>query len=757
MRRAPARCAAKLFSVFSVFSLCSVLLVACGDGTAPDVVPAFVVPSSAAPLTLQSGGTVALTAVVQNKSLSPLAGAPVTWSSSDPAVASVTAGGVVSAVRVGQATVVAASGAVRSAGIVITVLPGAASALAIVAQPAGAAAGTPLVSQPRVEIRDAAGNVVTSSTQPVTATVASGGGALVGPATVAAVNGVASFAGLALTGAVGDRTLGFSADALTAATSAPFTLTFGAASQLVLRTQPSGAASGAPLTAQPVIEVQDAWGNLVASSALPITATIVNGGTLSGAAAVASGGVAAFSALTVTGLVGSRSLVFGATGVTGATSAPFLLVPGAPARYLISAAPAAPVAGTNTTVAAQLADASGNAISGSAAAGRVVTWSKTGAGGVFAAPSSATDANGFATVLFTTAPAVTAYTITAFDVASLSGTSAAFTSVPGPAARYGVTVSAVNPVVGQVVTITARLTDANGNAIATAGRAVTWTATTSGGTFTPGVSAVDASGTASTAFTVGPAAGAVYIVTATDASGIAGSAPAITTSTAIPTTVVNAGPPVVVIDSGATLASPFQVFDQSGRLLSGVVLSYPRQGAVTTTAAGVISAAHPGQIMLVAAAPLNVAARDSVLVLVASRGGPLLRTDLSQFRLKADTTFTVTIVADMRSTGLRLGSLGLAITWDTALLAYVSDAEGASGTGASVNRSGVANGTLNLALASSAGFDGAIQLRTITFRATSVAGRTGALSLLVTDCTAASSFADLLSATVAARFPLVTR
>jgi hypothetical protein len=107
----------------------------------------------------------------------------------------------------------------------------------------GAASGQALATQPVIEIRDAAGNR-TTSTASVTAAIASGtGGTLGGTATVAAVNGTATFTNLAITGA-GTYTLGFSATGLTAATSGNVTITGGTSSGIVVALGNSATATG---------------------------------------------------------------------------------------------------------------------------------------------------------------------------------------------------------------------------------------------------------------------------------------------------------------------------------------------------------------------------------------------------------------------------------------------------------------------------------------------------------------------------------
>ena len=93
-----------------------------------------------------------------------------------------------------------------------------ATQLGLLTQPGGGTSGTVLPTQPRVEVRDAAGAVMLGATNPVTATLDGSGGTLGGTPTVSAINGVATFTDLKITGA-GTYTLTFSATALTPATS----------------------------------------------------------------------------------------------------------------------------------------------------------------------------------------------------------------------------------------------------------------------------------------------------------------------------------------------------------------------------------------------------------------------------------------------------------------------------------------------------------------------------------------------------------
>ena len=117
----------------------------------------------------------------------------------------------------------------------------------------------------------------------------------------------------------------------------------GAASQLVMGTQPAGpGTNGGTLATQPTVTIVDQYGNLTTSSAV-ITATVGAGAwTLGGIStnATASSGTASFSpdALTATSLgpVTGATIVFSSTGITSTTSNPFNIV--APNPPALSAA-----------------------------------------------------------------------------------------------------------------------------------------------------------------------------------------------------------------------------------------------------------------------------------------------------------------------------------------------------------------------------------------------------------------------------------
>jgi hypothetical protein len=95
---------------------------------------------------------------------------------------------------------------------------GVASQLVVTTPPSGAAvSGEPLATQPIVAIEDSSGNIVTTATGTVTASIASGAGTISAGATATVTNGVATFSGLTITGATGTDTLSFFDGSLTTA------------------------------------------------------------------------------------------------------------------------------------------------------------------------------------------------------------------------------------------------------------------------------------------------------------------------------------------------------------------------------------------------------------------------------------------------------------------------------------------------------------------------------------------------------------
>jgi uncharacterized delta-60 repeat protein len=170
--------------------------------------------------------------------------------------------------------------------------------LAFVAQPASSVFRTPLGTVAVDVTNPIDGMTLTSGVPTVTLTIDDDAGNTVDTATVTAVAGVATFAGLPAL-PIGTYTLVATAAGDTTATSSPFTV---AARQLAFAGQPAVAVmTGATLGTITVDVVSPATGALLTDDASNVALTLTGGtGTLAGSAtAVAAGGVATFANLTV--------------------------------------------------------------------------------------------------------------------------------------------------------------------------------------------------------------------------------------------------------------------------------------------------------------------------------------------------------------------------------------------------------------------------------------------------------------------------
>ena len=210
---------------------------------------------------------------------------------------------------VGTYTLTATDGALTTATSgSIVVSSGPATQLAFTREPAGATGGTAFSTQAVVTVQDAGGNTVTDETTVPTLTLTTGPGALSGcsPSTAA---GVTTFTGCTIDIAhAGDVLTAYDAADGFTTTSSSFDVTVGAPAQVVFTTQPSGAVAGSAFTGQPVVTIEDAGGNTVASDTHAITlAILVGSGTLSGCTSTTTGGVAAFSGCTI-GTSGQHTL-----------------------------------------------------------------------------------------------------------------------------------------------------------------------------------------------------------------------------------------------------------------------------------------------------------------------------------------------------------------------------------------------------------------------------------------------------------------
>src|SRR5207247_137635 len=104
---------------------------------------------------------------------------------------------------------------------------GAAGKLVFTVQPSNAPAGAAITPAVQVAVQDAQGNTVTTATTSITVAIGTnpGSGTLAGTTTVAAVNGVATFANVSINSPGTGYTLTASATTLTGASSSSFNIT----------------------------------------------------------------------------------------------------------------------------------------------------------------------------------------------------------------------------------------------------------------------------------------------------------------------------------------------------------------------------------------------------------------------------------------------------------------------------------------------------------------------------------------------------
>lgn len=153
-----------------------------------------------------------------------------------------------------------------------------------------ARSGVAFSQQPALQLQDAQGAPVSQAGWPVTASVASGGGTVLGTATaVTDANGVATFTDLAVEGLVGERTLDFRAPGLDWVTSEAFALEAGLPATLAISTGAvQDGRAGMPVSTLPAVRVDDGAGNPVAG--VDVLFEIASGeGTVDPALAVPTG------------------------------------------------------------------------------------------------------------------------------------------------------------------------------------------------------------------------------------------------------------------------------------------------------------------------------------------------------------------------------------------------------------------------------------------------------------------------------------
>src|SRR5207249_1403049 len=301
------------------------------------IVPVASVTVSPTAANMYVGGTVQLTAILKDAAGSMLSGRVISWTSSNVAIATVSAAGLVTGGAVGAVTITATSeGQSGTAAVTVSSVPVA----SVTVSPATANVFAGATTQLSATLKDAAGNVLTgravawTSSNTAIATVSAAG----------LVTGVA--AGSAMITATSE---GQSGTASVTVANVPV------ASVTVSPTAPNMYAGG---TVQLTATLKDASGNVLSGRAL--TWTTGNGavGTVSASGLVT--GVA----------VGAVTITATSEGQAGTAAVTVSTVP--VASVVVNPATATVVVGATTQLSAVTKDAAGSVLSG-----RVISWTSS--------------------------------------------------------------------------------------------------------------------------------------------------------------------------------------------------------------------------------------------------------------------------------------------------------------------------------------------------------------------------------------------
>ncbi|MDR3606704.1 MAG: Ig-like domain-containing protein [Oligoflexia bacterium] len=309
-------------------------------------------------------------------------------------------------------------------------------------------AGATLATAIQVQVQDIYGNPVSGNT--VTFTASSGASS--SPASIASdANGKASTS-FTLATVVGTSTCTVTGTSLSGS---PSSLTFtenvtpGPAAKLAFGTQPGNGQGGSALSTQPVVWVEDTYGNLVTSATNSVSVAIgtnPSSGTLSGTSSIAaSGGVASFSGLLINSVGTGYTLTASGSGLTSVTSSSFNITVGAAAQLAFTTQPGGGTGGLSwsTQPAVTVQDAGGNTVAISNASITLAISTNPGSGtlsgtnmlsatsGVanFSGLSINTAANGY--VLTATSSGLTSAVSSAFNITVGPAAKLAFTTQPG--------------------------------------------------------------------------------------------------------------------------------------------------------------------------------------------------------------------------------------------------------------------------------------------------------------------------------------
>lgn len=370
---------------------------------------------------------------------------------------------------------------------------GSATKLASTTNPSGSTGGVPFGTQSVVKVQDAGGYAVSTSSAPVSLSITTPAGATLtcNANPINAVSGVATFAGCRIN-KTGTYTLTAASGGLTSSVTTSFTIATRPASTLVFFTNPSlSSTGGIAFATQPVVAVQDAGGDPVSISFVPVSLSITPP---AGTAALtctanpinAVSGLATFAGCSIN-KTGTYTLTAVSSGLTSAVSASFTISAGPANTLAFTASPSGSTGGVafGTQPVVTVQDAGGNTVTSSTAP---VTLSITNpAGATLTCTANPVNAvAGVATFAGCKINPAGTYTLTAASGSLTAATSASFTISTGSATKLFFTTSPTDTLINAVFASqpVVAVQDAGGNTVTSSNASVTLSITSGGGSLT---------------------------------------------------------------------------------------------------------------------------------------------------------------------------------------------------------------------------------------------------------------------------------
>jgi uncharacterized protein YjdB len=511
---------------------------------------------------LVAGQTTQATATPFDAQGNALTGRTVSdWTSSNPTIASVNAGGVVTTIAAGTVTISATIEGVIGTSAPLTVTPVTIPVASVTVSLGASSLIVGQTTQATATARDAQGNILTGRT--VSAWTSSN-------TAVASINGTGVITALSLGTATFSATIDGITGTSASLTVSPVTVVPVATVTVTLGTSSLIAGQTTQATATP----RDAQGNVLTgrtvswSSSNPAVATV---GFATGAVAAVAPGTTSISA-TIDGVIGSASLTV--------TQVPV-------ATVSVSLGTSSLFVGQTTQATATPKDAQGNVLSGRT----VSAWTSSNTA------IATVSASGVVTA---TAAGTTTISATIDGVVGSAGV----TVTVVPVATVTVSLGTSNLVVGQTTQATATPKDAQGNVLT--GRPVTWSTSNAAvaTVSTSGVVTAIAAGTATISATV---------------SSVVGSAAVTVTAPVVAAVGVTVTPSSIVV--GQTSQATAVVVDASGNVIPGAFVTWSSSNSVvaTVSATGVVTGVSAGTATISATS----GGKTGTAVITVSVAGPV--------------------------------------------------------------------------------------------------------------------------------------